>query len=475
MRIGTPRVPSVLLLATLCLAASSASGQEASPIVGDWRGTLKAGGIELTVIFHIRSASGGSLTATMDSPDQGAEGIPVDTVSFEEGHLSMKSTAVAGTYEGDLGENGIITGKWSQGGGEFSLDLEKSDEAEVPRVRPQEPTEPYPYIEEEVTIQTPDPSLRLAGTLTLPRAVERPPAAILISGSGPQNRDEALMGHKPFLVLADHLTRNGIAVLRLDDRGVGQSTGTFATATSADFADDVFAAVQFLESRGDVGEIGLIGHSEGGLIGPMVANRSPEVDFVIMMAGPGLTGEELLYLQSRVIILASGGTEEAAALNRTSQEALFMILKAEADDPAAEVKLRAVMKAAATESSAGLSDEELEPQIRAQLQQLLSPWFRFFLTYDPVPALQQLKAPVLALNGEKDTQVPVVENFTAIRKALEEGGHTDFELVEMPGLNHLFQTAETGAPAEYASIEETMSPVALETISAWILARFGSN
>lgn len=152
-----------------------------------------------------------------------------------------------------------------------------------------------------------------------------------------------------------------------------------------------------------------------------------------------------------------------------------MILKAEADDPVAEVKLRAVMRDAATESSPGLSDEELEPQIRAQLQQLLSPWFRFFLTYDPVPALQQLKAPVLALNGEKDTQVPVAENFTAIRKALEEGGHTDFELVEMPGLNHLFQTAETGAPAEYASIEETMSPVALETISAWILARFGSN
>ena len=387
----------------------------------------------------------------------------------------MKSAAVAGTYEGDLGDNGIITGTWSQGGGKFPLDLEKTDEPVAVRVRPQEPTEPYPYTEEEVTIETPDPSVRLAGTLTLPPDVELPPAAILISGSGPQNRDETLMGHKPFLVLADHLTRSGIAVLRLDDRGVGQSTGSFATATSEDFADDVFAAVQFLEGRGDVREIGLIGHSEGGLIAPMVANRSPAVDFVALMAGPGLTGEEILYLQSRLIILASGGTEEAATLNRTSQEAIFAILKAEEDDGVAEEKLRAVIKRSLTAASSGFSDEELEPQIRAQLQQLLSPWFRFFLTYDPMPALRKLQVPVLALNGEKDTQVPVAENFSAIREALEEGGHTDFELVEMPGLNHLFQTAETGAPAEYASIEETMSPVALEKLSSWILARFGSN
>ena len=271
------------------------------------------------------------------------------------------------------------------------------------------------------------------------------------------------MGHRPFFVLADHLTRHGVAVLRLDDRGVGESTGSFATATSLDFTDDVVSAVEFLDQRSDVGPIGLIGHSEGGLVAPMVANRSSAVRFVVLMAGPGLTGEEILYRQSDLIIKANGGTDEAAATNRAGQAAMFAAVKEE-DDPAV---LLARFREALEPMLAGVPEEAREAQIRAQLAQVNSPWFRYFLTYDPVPALRALHQPVLAINGEKDTQVPPRDNLEAIRLALSAGGNDDVQLVKLEGLNHLFQTAE------YATIEETMSPLALRTMTDWILARSG--
>ena len=277
------------------------------------------------------------------------------------------------------------------------------------------------------------------------------------------------MGHRPFLVLADHLTRHGVAVLRLDDRGVGESTGSFATATSVDFADDVLSVVEYLDQRSDVGPIGLIGHSEGGLVAPMVANRSSDVRFVVLMAGPGLTGEEILYRQSDLIIKANGGTDEAAATNRAVQATMFAAVKEEHDPALLRTRFREALEPAL----AGVPQEAREAQVQAQLAQVNSPWFRYFLTYDPVPALRVLDQPVLAINGEKDTQVPPKENLEAIRLALTEGGNDDVEIVELAGLNHLFQTAETGSPSEYATIEETMSPRALQTMTDWILARFG--
>ena len=317
---------------------------------------------------------------------------------------------------------------------------------------------------------TPDPEVTLAGTLTRPRTDEPVTAVVLISGSGPQDRDESLMGHRPFLVLADHLTRRGLAVLRLDDRGFGESTGSFASATTADFADDATAAVAYLRRRSDIGRIGLIGHSEGGLVAPIVANGSEKVDFVVLMAGPGVTGEEIIHLQSRLIILASGGTEEAAEKTHKTQQALFLAMKEEDDTTKLQERLRRILSERAEAADADPSSTRAA--IETQVAQFSTPWYRYFLTYDPVPALRGLDCPVLAINGEKDLQVPPKENLEAIRAALESGGNSDFELVELEGLNHLFQSAETGAPSEYGRIEETFSPRALGVIGDWILERF---
>jgi hypothetical protein len=459
------RRPSTLLAALLCALAPAVATAQSS-IEGNWQGTLAVPGGSLPIVFHITQTDG-RLTATMDSPAQGALGIPVDTVTFEDGHLTLGITAIGGGYEGDLA-NDTLTGAWSQSGMSFDLSLVRSGEGSAALNRPQEPQPPFPYDSEEVRIASSAAGVTLAGTLTRPLGSVPPPVAILISGSGPQNRDEELMGHRPFHVLADHLTRRGVAALRLDDRGVGESTGSFATATSVDFADDVAAAVAYLDGRADLGAVGLIGHSEGGLVAPMVANRTSAVRFVVLMAGPGVRGEELLYRQSDLIIQASGGSEKAAADNRSLQEALFAVLKEEDDLEVIRLRIRDVL----SRSLGALPADALEARIEAQMAQLGSPWFRFFLTYDPVPALRELDRPVLAINGAKDVQVPK-ENLDAIRTALAAGRNADFEIVELPGLNHLFQTAETGAPAEYATIEETMSPVALRTISEWIVERFG--
>jgi fermentation-respiration switch protein FrsA (DUF1100 family) len=325
--------------------------------------------------------------------------------------------------------------------------------------RPQEPKSPYPYRVEEVVYE--NAGITLAGTLTLPDSGAPFPAVLLISGSGAQDRDETMFGHRPFLVLADNLTRRGIAVLRVDDRGVGGSTGDLSQATSEDLADDVLAGVEYLKTREEINpqQIGLIGHSEGGIIAPIVAVQSPDVAFIVMMAGTGLPGEDILYTQGALIARANGVSEEEIAQNRVLQERLFAVLKQEQNDTVAEEKLREIL------DETELSEENKQTQI----QTMLTPWFRYFLTYDPAPTLMNVQIPVLAINGEKDLQVPPKENLQAIEEALEAGGNQDYTIKELPGLNHLFQTAQTGLPSEYAKIEETMSPSALTVIGDWIV------
>ena len=467
------RTKHILLIAMACglFAPAVTATQGVEEIVGDWRGTLEVpGGGRLPVIFHI-SETDGEHSGTLDSPSQDATGIAIDSVVFDSPHLSLRIAAIAGGYEGDLGTDGTIVGTWSQGGGAFPLTLARTQEAFAAPNRPQEPQAPFPYAAEPVRIAS-VPGVTLAGTLTLPPVDTPSPAIVLISGSGPQDRDEALLGHRPFLVLADHLTRDGVAVLRLDDRGVGESTGTLADATTSDFADDTMAAVRFLDGRSDIGAIGLVGHSEGGLVAPMVANRLSEVQFVVLMAGPGLTGEEILYRQSDLIIKANGGSNEMAEANRRTQAALFAVVKEEENPDVAHDRLREILLESLAQLSAGSTKEQLDLQVKAQLRQITQPWFRYFLTYDPLPALRALDCPVLAINGEKDTQVPAHENLEAIRQALTDGRNADFDVVELSQLNHLFQTADTGSPNEYASIEETMSPRALQTITSWIVAQF---
>jgi len=442
-------------------------------IEGIWEGVLKTPGIELRIVVKISKTDDGSLKATMDSPDQGAKDIGIDTITLEKNQLKFEIKIVNGHYEGTVNADFTgIDGTWTQRGMPFPL-LLKHVEKESELRRPQEPRKPYPYKEEEVTYENKKAGIKLAGTLTYPIGEGPFPAAILITGSGAQDRNETVMGHRPFLVISDYLTRRGIAVLRVDDRGVGGSTGNITEATSLDFAGDVLAGVEFLKKHNKINpkQIGLIGHSEGGVIAPMVAAQSGDVSFIVLLAGTGLTGEEILYLQSALILKANGASEEVIKKQRDQQENIFKIIKEGGSNDQLEAKLRKYY----AEEIAKLSEEEKkqeelsEAQIQAQLKQVLSPWFRYFLTYDPRPTLEKVKCPVLALGGEKDLQVPPGQNLKAIEDALKKGGNKNFTVKELPGLNHLFQHADTGSPGEYTKIEETFSEDALKIMADWIL------
>jgi pimeloyl-ACP methyl ester carboxylesterase len=325
--------------------------------------------------------------------------------------------------------------------------------------RPQTPKPPFPYTSEEVAFDS-TPGVRLAGTLTLPKGPGPFPVALLIVGSGPHDRDETIFGHKPFLVLADDLTRRGIAVLRYDKRGAGGSTGRSPDVTTADFAVDARAAVAFLRTRTDIdpSRVGLIGHSEGGAIAPMVAADDPKIAFVVMMAGPGVPGDELLVAQNRAILKAAGGSEAALTAAEQANRRIYEIVKSQVSDAEAEAQVQAIL--------VGLGQGPL--QARAGAAQAAAPWIRWWLRYDPRPALTKLRCPVLAIDGSKDLQVVAAQNLPEIRKALKDD--PDATVIELPGLNHLFQTAGTGAASEYAQIPETIAPIALTTIGDWVVA-----
>ncbi|MCL6642117.1 MAG: alpha/beta hydrolase [Candidatus Bipolaricaulota bacterium] len=444
-----------------------------------WQGALEVGGIKLRLVLKITKNPDGTLRATLDSVDQGAMNLPVDSIVIEGKTMRFIMKSIGGSYEGTLNEDKTeVSGTWTQSGQSLPLAFKRvTEQAQVPQLqRPQEPKKPYPYREEDVVFANPDAGITLAGTLTLPKGPGPFPAVVLISGSGPQDRDETVFGHRPFLIVADYLTRQGIAVLRYDDRGVGKSTGDPTNATSADFATDALSAVRYLQTRKEINpkKIGLIGHSEGGLIAPMVAVQAPdEIAFMVLLAGPGVTGEELILLQAELIARVSGVSEELIAQNLAIQRRVFAVVKAKSDTIEAEREIRDLL----LEELSRLSEEERkvlglsEAAIEAQIKQILLPWFRYFLTYDPRPTLSQVRCPVLALTGEKDLQVPPSQNLPEIVKALEAGGSREYAVIKLAGLNHLFQTSRTGSPSEYAQIEETFSPKALEMISAWIVRR----
>jgi uncharacterized protein len=432
-----------------------------SDIDGAWMGSLDTGAMKLRVVFHIVNTEDG-LTATLDSPDQGMKGLPTTSVTRTGDALKIEVKSLGGLFEGKIAPDlSSIDGKWTQGGATMPLLLKPlKNEAELELKRPQNPVKPYPYRDEEVSYTNPQQNVTLAATITIPQGKGPFPAALLITGSGPQDRDESILGHKPFLVLSDYLTRHGIAVLRADDRGIPKSTGTFATATTADFATDVEAGVAYLKTRPEINsrKIGLIGHSEGGVIAPMVAARNKDVAFIVMMAGTGVPGDQVLVAQGEAIEIAGGKSPEEASKDAAREREMLILVETEKDEAVLEKELREK-----------LTGEVPEPQIGAQIKQVTSPWFRFFLTYDPATALRKVTCPVLAINGSLDKQVIPSQNLPPIRKALEQSGNPHVEVDELPGLNHLFQPAKTGSPAEYAEIEETISPVALEKMSTWIL------
>ncbi len=461
----------ILLLLAFFLTYQTLSAQN-EKILGDWHGIGDINGTKLRVVFHINEADG-RLEATMDSPDQNTFDIKTDTVTFSNNRLIIKVNSILLTYRGELNSQQEIKGNILQRGIiNIPVTLgRKPLEAAVPE-RPQEPKPPFDYRVETVNFQNPQAGHRLAGTLTIPDTLGPYPAVVLISGSGPQNRDEEINGHKPFWVIADYLTRRGMAVLRYDDRGVGQSTGNFQEATTFDFADDVAAAVAYLKSRKDIKKekIGLIGHSEGGMIAPVVAAKDKTIDFIILLAGVGTTGREVYETQTVLIANAKG--IPPAFVQKTSND-IKVIIDAVVNHENPEESAEVISDFINSELDLLPPDHVKaiggrEAKIKENLSIYNNKWMRTFLRFNPADYLVQVTCPVLALNGTLDLQVPYEENLASIKNALTAGGNEHYKVMPMEGLNHLFQHAKKGLPKEYGKITETFAPEALTIIGDWI-------
>jgi alpha-beta hydrolase superfamily lysophospholipase len=439
---------------------------------GSWLGKISTNGIDLRLIFNLKLNDKDSLTATADSPDQGAKNIPLGRVILKDKRLTIQAPTLMGEYNGTITGDSTIDGTWTQRGSTFTVNLNKL-KTPFSVNRPQEPKPPFPYTSEDVTFTNDKFNIKLSGTLTIPAGKGPFKTVIMITGSGAQNRNEELMGHKPFLVIADFLSRNGIAVLRYDDRGVGSSQGKYSEATSADLATDAEAAFNFLMYNPKINQkkIGFIGHSEGGLIAPIVAASNHAVGFIVSLAGPGVTGQQIIVRQSEDISRLSGVKEEEIKETIETNKRLYSVLRKEKDNKLAETKILALYKKILEKKKTSSEDtEKAVNQLKMTFGAGTYTWFRYFIMTDPAIFWKKVECPVLALNGEKDVQVAADENLRDIAKALKSSGNKSGKTVKLPGLNHLFQHCKTGLPSEYNTIEETFSPDALKMISDWILA-----
>ena len=456
------------------IASNQQTPSSHKSLEGFWVGILEVSGIKVRMVLKIMQDSSGALTAKLDVPDQGASDLPIDSISSQGSSFGFEAKSIGLKFEGKFNsESSEIVGQLTQGPAVYPLTLKRTDKAPT-LGRPQDPKKPYPYKEEEVLYENKSDGVKLAGTLTLPSAGGPFPAVLLITGSGAQDRNETVAGHRPFLVLSDYLTRLGIAVLRVDDRGVGGSSKGAPTTTTESYAGDVLAGVEFLKNRKEIDprQIGLIGHSEGGIVAPMAAARSRDVSFIVLMAGSGMPGYDVIQLQTEQLLRAQGASDEGVKLTLDLFGEVFAILMRKDDSTTAEKQIREMLatKTAAMTEEQRKGVAQILKTIDTQLQQFyLTEWFRFFLRYDPRPTLKRVQVPVLAINGEKDLQVPYKENLAGIEAALKEGGNKDYTVVHLPQLNHLFQTSNTGLITEYGEIEETISPLALKTMSDWIL------
>ena len=432
--------------------------QSQAQIEGYWKGEMNVGVQKLETAFDIKAVENG-YAATFDVPAQGAFDIPVDEVSFQNGQLQLKMNAMDASYSGTLKDSGI-EGNFTQRGMTFPLNLAKAEKKEQKKVRPQDPQPPFHYQIEEVTFVNEKEGNTLAGTLTIPEGEGPFPAMVLVSGSGQQNRDEELMNHRPFWVIADYCARHGIAVLRYDDRGVGGSDGEVKNATSMDFSYDAEAAFDYLRNRKEINatKVGILGHSEGGVINFMVSARRPEVAFLVSLAGPSVNGIEVLKEQQAAILRASGMSEEMVQFNGNANAQMFNIIETSNDREEADTLLRQLLK------GWGYNEELTEQTVG----QMASPWMYYFLRYDPTDAIVKTNCPALLLNGSKDLQVIASQNLPGYEKIIAEHGKTNLTLRELPDLNHLFQHCETGSPNEYFEIEETISPKVLEMVVGFV-------
>jgi len=474
-----PKIFSLILL--VLIISFSATAQTVQKLAGTWEGVLNVGQ-ELRIVFHIKLDNKGVLMASADSPDQSAYGLKCDTTFIKEDSLIIQMKNLRATYSGTLKNDSTLQGIFNQGI-PLPLNLKKVEKASV-KIKPQEPKPPFPYKNLDVVYENADKSLKYGATITIPNGNGPFPAAVLITGSGPQNRDEEIMGHKPFAVIADYLTRQGYIILRVDDRGVGKSSGDFSKATTADFAKDVNASVDYLLSRPEVdkNKLGLIGHSEGGMIAPMVVAERKDIDFVVLLAGPGVKIVDLMSEQNSAILRSMKVPENAIDVYRPFYKKLITKLGAINDTTEALNIARREMNEWAGKTDIKLLDqldmdkEQSREEIAyANVQALSSPWFKYFLQFDPAPYLKKMKCKVLALNGDKDIQVIAQQNLPGIEKALKKARNKNFEIKQLPGLNHLFQTCKECTIVEYGMLDETFSPEVLKLISDWLIKNVKSK
>lgn len=459
--------------------SATQTGTPGEGIVGDWGGTLKVGAVELRLALHLAENDDGALSGTLDSLDQGVNGLVIDSFDYdaEAGTLEFGISRINGSFSGALNANGsALEGTWMQAGRESPLVFYRGSVGDEAK-RPQEPKPPFPYYTESVQFENTTDDVTLAGTLTVPSGEGSFPAVLFITGSGPQDRDETLMGHKPFWVIADYLARRGIASLRYDDRGVGESGGDHMESTVEAFARDASAGIDFLVARPEVatGEIGIIGHSEGGLSGPIVAGMNKAVDFLVLLAPPGEPLADLIVRQNADFLRLAGVSDDLIdRLSLDQKEAIAVVRDSSLSAAEMTAKLREIVK----KQGDALSEEEKQAagydpaMIEQNIRVSTSPWFRSLMNEDPADYLRKVTIPTLALFGSKDLQVDAEVNRSAVEDALATAGNPDVTARIFENLNHLFQHTRTGGMEEYGKIEETIAPEVLETIGDWILQRF---
>ncbi len=454
-------------------STAAVESENMNSIVGDWNGKIEIGsGMSLPIVFHFQQAES-AYKGSMESPAQSSKLIEFDEVVLsKEGQVTAKIAKLTAEFKGKLNkETGKLEGTWTQGGATLPLQLTRG--AYAAPLRPQEPKPPFPYKSQNITFKNGD--VTLAGTLTTPEKASSAkgfPCVILLHGSGPHDRDETIFNHKPFLVIADYLTRNGIAVLRYDKRGCAKSTGVYKSSTSADFASDGIAAINYLKTCPEIDphKIGLIGHSEGGVLAPMMGAKAPEdVRFMVLLAASALNGEKILLSQIRD--LGRGvSTPESTKKELELFSKTYAIVKGQPDNEKAIKEILQMRKDLGIDKD--IADEadriERDNNVKLSIEILTGPWYRFFLTYEPEADLRMVKCPVLAINGDKDVQVAADENLPVIKAALESAGNKNIRIEKLANINHLMQSSKTGQPNEYSTIEETISPTVLQLLTSWI-------
>ncbi len=497
-RVSTAALAVLCALASVShLRAQSPQGDAAparaptpAPQQQQWKGSLVApdGKTTLDLLARFTAQADGGFSGTLDVPMQGLKNGVLKDIILDAHEMRFTFTAPGAPPEASarfvlkIAEDGrTATGTLSQGEVQTPVTFERVAEGQTADIsirRPQDPVPPYEYEERGIVFRNPTDGTALAGTLTIPLGEGPHPAVVLLSGSGAQDRDEFIAGHRPFLVLADHLTKHGVAVYRFDDRGVGGSGGNIAQSTCDTLAEDAIAAVDLLRLQPEIDpkRIGVIGHSEGGIIGPMAAARSPNVAFVVMLAGTGFAGRDILTMQAEAISKAAGLDQNDIDRATAAHKRAMDLLEQKAGDDAVRAAIRelAVIQITSFSNKHGNQmppDAFIDNYVEQQMQMIQSDWFKSFLFLDPSQVLRQIRVPVLALIGSLDVQVPASANIPRIRKALEDAKNNDATVQELPGLNHMFQPAGTGSPEEYATIQTTIDPAVLDLVTEWIRKR----